>query len=214
MNTATTATLRERKKQEVRTAISDVATRLFVERGFDNVTVAEIAEAANVSTMTVFNHFQKKEDLFFDRKGQLLAFAREAFAGRLQHESPVDVLHRLTHDILQKKLVPTPESLGFWDAVAKSASLRARAREMRDHGAENLAEVLAAAVGKTTPDAEARLITLLLLAAWQTALQEGIRLHREGASSAKTRNTIRRLLNRGLEAVSAAAAATPYERGH
>lgn len=214
MNTATTATLRERKKQEVRTAISDVATRLFVERGFDNVTVAEIAEAANVSTMTVFNHFQKKEDLFFDRKGQLLAFAREAFAERLQHESPVDVLHRLTHDILQKKLVPTPESLGFWDAVAKSASLRARAREMRDHGAENLAEVLAAAVGKTTPDAEARLITLLLLAAWQTALQEGIRLHREGASSAKTRNTIRRLLNRGLEAVSAAAAATPYERGH
>jgi AcrR family transcriptional regulator len=206
--------LRERKKQEVRTAISDVATRLFVERGFDNVTVAEIAEAANVSTMTVFNHFQKKEDLFFDREGQLLAFAREAFAGRQQHESPVDVLHRLTHDVLRKKLAPTPESLGFWDAVAKSASLRARAREMRDHGAENLAEVLAAAVGKSTPDAEARLIALHLVAAWQTALQEGIRLHHEGASTAKTRNTIQRLLNRGLQAVSAAAAATPYERGH
>ena len=206
--------LRKRKKQEVRTAISDAATRLFVERGFDNVTVAEIAEAANVSTMTVFNHFQKKEDLFFDREGQLLAVAQEAFAGRQQHESPVEVLHRLTHDVLQKKLAPTPESLGFWDAVAKSASLRARAREMRDHGAENLAEVLAATIGKPTPDAEARLIALHLVAAWQAALQEGIRLHREGASTAKTRNTIQRLLNRGLEAVSAAAAATPYERRH
>lgn len=206
--------LRERKKQEVRTAISDAATRLFVERGFDNVTVAEIAEAANVSTMTVFNHFQKKEDLFFDREGQLLAFAREAFAGRRQQESAVDVLHRLTHDLLRKKLAPTPEVFGFWDAVAKSASLRARAREMRDHGAENLAEVLAAAVGKVTPDAEGRLIALHLVTAWQAALQEGIRLHREGASSAKTRNTMQRLLNRGLAAVSAAAAATTYERDH
>jgi hypothetical protein len=115
---------------------------------------------------------------------------------------------------LQNQLTPTPESLRFWDAVTKSASLRARAREMRDHGAENLAEVLAAAVGKSTPDAEGRLIALHLIAAWQTALQEGIRLHREGASSRRTRNAIERLLKRGLEAVSAAAAATPYERGH
>ena len=206
--------LRERKKQNLRTAISDAATRLFVERGFDNVTVAEIAEAANVSTMTVFNHFQKKEDLFFDREGELLAFAQEAFAGRGPHESALDVLHRLTHDVLQNQLTPTPESLRFWDAVTKSASLRARAREMRDHGAENLAEVLAAAVGKSTPDAEGRLIALHLIAAWQTALQEGIRLHREGATSRRTRNAIERLLKRGLEAVSAAAAATPYERGH
>jgi len=98
--------------------------------------------------------------------------------------------------------------------ATKSASLRARAREMRDHGAENLAEVLAAAIGKPTPDAEARLIALHLVAAWQAALQEGIRLHREGASTTKTRNTVQRLLNRGLEAVSAAAAATPYERRH
>jgi len=141
--------LRERKKQEVRTAISDAATRLFIERGFDNVTVAEIAEAADVSTMTVFNHFQRKEDLFFDREGQFIVLVQEAFAGCQKDESSVEVLHRLTHDFLKKKQVPPPESLGFFDAVAQIASLRARARELRDLSSENIAEVLAAAVGRS-----------------------------------------------------------------
>lgn len=50
-----------------RQLISDVATRLFLERGFDQVTVDEIATAADVGRMTVFNHFPRKEDMFFDR---------------------------------------------------------------------------------------------------------------------------------------------------
>jgi AcrR family transcriptional regulator len=58
--------LRERKKAAMRQAISDVATRLFEARGFEAVTVAEIAAAADVSTKTVFNYFGSKEDLFFD----------------------------------------------------------------------------------------------------------------------------------------------------
>ena len=57
---------RERKKQLTRQAISDVATALFLERGFDDVTVAQIAAAADVAVQTVFNHFRTKEDLFFD----------------------------------------------------------------------------------------------------------------------------------------------------
>ena len=84
----------------MRTAISDAATRLFIKRGFDNVTVAEIAEAAGVSTMTVFNHFQRKEDLFFDRKGQLIALIRTAFAKRQENESPMEVLERLSYNFL------------------------------------------------------------------------------------------------------------------
>ena len=63
----TTPGLRERKKQQVRERISGIATMLFFERGFEAVSVAEIAEAAGVSKMTVFNYFPRKEDLFFDR---------------------------------------------------------------------------------------------------------------------------------------------------
>jgi AcrR family transcriptional regulator len=59
--------LRESNKARTRLAISDVATRLFVERGYENVTVAEVAEAAQVSVKTVFNYFSSKEELFFDR---------------------------------------------------------------------------------------------------------------------------------------------------
>src|SRR5437773_355052 len=58
---------RERKKAEVRQRISDAATALFLRHGFDQVSVSEIAEAADVARPTVFAHFPHKEDLFFDR---------------------------------------------------------------------------------------------------------------------------------------------------
>src|SRR5262245_30038764 len=58
--------LREAKKLHTRQAIADEAMRLFVTRGFDQVTVAEVAEAALVSEKTVYNYFPTKEDLFFD----------------------------------------------------------------------------------------------------------------------------------------------------
>lgn len=82
---------RERKKQQTRQAISDVATTLFLERGFDAVTVAEVARAADVAVQTVFNHFPAKEDLFFDEPGWWTGPARairEAPAGA----DPVNVL--------------------------------------------------------------------------------------------------------------------------
>jgi AcrR family transcriptional regulator len=57
--------LRERKKQQTRDRLRSVARELFVERGFDQVTVAEVALAADVSEATAFNYFPRKEDLFF-----------------------------------------------------------------------------------------------------------------------------------------------------
>lgn len=72
--------LRERKKRQTRQDISDTATGLFLERGFDAVTIAEIAEAADVSVNTVYNYFPAKEDLFLDRSvavtGKLSRFVR------------------------------------------------------------------------------------------------------------------------------------------
>lgn len=77
--------LRERKKRQTRQYISDVATGLFLARGFDAVTIAEIAEAAEVSVNTVYNYFPAKEDLFLDRsKGlvdRLCRFVRGRAAG-------------------------------------------------------------------------------------------------------------------------------------
>src|SRR3954447_3694638 len=65
MSTAPEPGLRERKKQRTRRHIAETARRLFSERGFEHVTVAEIARAAEVAEATVFNYFPTKEDLFY-----------------------------------------------------------------------------------------------------------------------------------------------------
>lgn len=63
---------RERGGPQTRARILEVANRLFFERGYEAVTVAEIAREAGVSRVTVFNHFPRKEDLFMDRAADLL----------------------------------------------------------------------------------------------------------------------------------------------
>src|ERR1700761_7333903 len=93
--------LRERKKRETRQHISDVATRLFIARGFEEVTVDEVAVAAGVSKMTVFNYFPRKEDLFFDRSDDAQELLRAALAGR-GRRSPVAALRALAHDMVEK----------------------------------------------------------------------------------------------------------------
>src|SRR4051812_40492036 len=76
--------LRERKKRETRAAISRVATALFYERGFDAVTVDDVARAAGVSKMTVFNYFARKEDLMFDREPEGIELLRSVLENRGQ----------------------------------------------------------------------------------------------------------------------------------
>jgi AcrR family transcriptional regulator len=79
-------TLRELKKQRTRKAISDIATELFMERGYHNVTTTEIAQRAEVSIATLFNYFPTKEALVFDddseREQDLLASVLNRKAGQ------------------------------------------------------------------------------------------------------------------------------------
>src|SRR3954451_13500901 len=78
--------LRERKKEQTRRVISEAARRLFAERGFEAVTVSEVAAAADVAQATVFNYFPTKEDLFYSRleafEARLLAAIREREPGQ------------------------------------------------------------------------------------------------------------------------------------
>src|SRR5919199_1277219 len=88
------AGLRERKKERTRQLIADTARRLFVERGFEAVTVAEIAREAEVAETTVFNYFARKEDLVY---GRLEAFEEEllgAIRNRPAGESALDAFGR------------------------------------------------------------------------------------------------------------------------
>src|SRR5438034_3149760 len=82
---ATTEGLRERKKRQTREAIAAAAMELFAARGFDAVTVADVARAADVATATVFNYFPRKEDLVYSRlevfEEELLAAIRDRLPG-------------------------------------------------------------------------------------------------------------------------------------
>jgi AcrR family transcriptional regulator len=74
--------LRARKKRQVRQRISDVATAMFLVHGFDNVTVAQIAAASDVSQQTVFNYFTTKESMFFDRTEPMISAVADAVRER------------------------------------------------------------------------------------------------------------------------------------
>ena len=77
-----TAGLRERRKQQTRQAISDIATEMFLASGFDAVTISQVAEAAGVAKMTVTNYFPRKEDLVFDRADAIIRGLADTAAGR------------------------------------------------------------------------------------------------------------------------------------
>src|SRR5260221_10730903 len=86
--------LRERKKQQTRELIADAARRLFAERGFEAVTVAQIAEAANVSEVTVFNYFPSKESLFYGGMEFFEEKLLDAVRGRAPGESVLEAFRR------------------------------------------------------------------------------------------------------------------------
>jgi AcrR family transcriptional regulator len=93
-STKETIGLRERNKLRRRELITDAALRLFAERGFDGVTIDEIADAADVSRRTFFRYFARKEDVIVDWKQQMADELRTALADRPKREQPLDAVHR------------------------------------------------------------------------------------------------------------------------
>src|SRR4029450_10280258 len=79
--------LRARKKEQTRRAIAEAAAQLFAEHGFDEVTVADVARAADVSEGTVFNYFPTKENLFYDQMEVFETSLLEAVRARAAGES-------------------------------------------------------------------------------------------------------------------------------
>ena len=98
---AATEGLRERKKRAARETIAATARRLFAERGYDNVTVAEIAAAADVSEKTVFNYFATKEDLAFAGREEGIAQFVAAITERPPNTSVLEVFRAITHTVLE-----------------------------------------------------------------------------------------------------------------
>jgi AcrR family transcriptional regulator len=139
--------LRERKKQQTRRLIAETARQLFAERGFEQVTVAEVARAADVSQQTVFNYFPTKEDLVFWRLGDfeddLLASVRDRAPG----ESALAAFRGFLLSQGGMLRSPQPEAreqlAALTRTIHESPALRAREQQIFARYTDALATLLA-----------------------------------------------------------------------
>ena len=158
--------LRERKKQQTRTAIRDAAMRLFLERGFDQVSVAEVARAADVSEATVFNYFPTKEDLVYERMD---AFEQELLAAVRERPEGESVLRAFVRFILDRS-----DSAARGDGrrrvaaltrlITASPSLKARERQIVANYTDALSALLAEETGANPDDIEPRVAAEAMMA--------------------------------------------------
>ncbi|MEV4002290.1 TetR family transcriptional regulator [Actinomadura sp. NPDC049753] len=168
-----TAGLRELKKQQTRQAISDAATRLFLERGFEKVSLTEIAAAAQVAKMTVSNYFPRKEDLAFDYHETLTASLARAVALRPVAESALAALRRECLAAIERHdPVIGFSGPGFARMIAGSPTLTARLRELHDQCEDALAQVLSADTATAPGDLTPRAAAALLAAAYRTLFRQ------------------------------------------
>jgi AcrR family transcriptional regulator len=162
---ATTEGLRERKKRETRETIVRAAWRLFARRGFDAVTVADIARAANVSEKTVFNYFPAKEDLVFHRREERIAVLIDAVRSRPPGTPLLEPFRAWTLAFLdQVERGPIEEIVAIPRLVMQSRALRERLFIRWEEEAALLAELIAQERGLPGDSLEASVVARAL--AW------------------------------------------------
>jgi AcrR family transcriptional regulator len=171
--------LRERKKRLMRQQLSDTATQMFMERGFDAVRVTEIAEACGVSEKTVFNYFPTKESLILDRLESTMASLKSGLTQT--GVEPTEAALRILNDELsamtswltrQDDLAQASAAIRrFGTLIQASPSLRAHQSDMMDQFVAVAAEILARRVGMSPGDPEPQIAATALLGLWRIQFQ-------------------------------------------
>lgn len=145
--------LRARKKRATRDAIAATARRLFAARGFDTVTVAEVAAAADVSEKTVFNYFPTKEDLAFAGREEGLELLVAKITARPPGASVLDVFRTLTRTVIDDFVAPGDEDLLTVATIIRgSRTLQERLTVGWESGAAAIAAAIADTTGATDDD--------------------------------------------------------------
>ncbi|MGY0024944.1 TetR/AcrR family transcriptional regulator [Streptomyces sp. cg35] len=179
---ASTPGLRERKKQRTRQTLSETAIRLFLEKGYDKVSVAEVAAAAEVSKPTLFRYFPAKEDLVLDRFADHEDEAARVVAGRADGEPALGALRRHFLAGLERRdpvtgLCDHPAVLAYQRLLYGTPSLVARLYGYQERSERALADALGGPAG------EARLAAGQIVAVQRILAQENGRRIAAGESA-------------------------------
>jgi AcrR family transcriptional regulator len=196
-------TLRERKKQQTRRLIAETARRLFAEHGFEGVTVAEVARAADVSQATVFNYFPTKEDLFYSGleafEDALLAAIRERGPG----ESVLDAFGRFVLQPRGLLAATDPEAIEHLAAITRtiteSPALLAREQRIFDRYTESLAALLAEEAGAAADALKPKVAATALLGVHRALIDYSRRQIMEGVRNPLL---VRRVRAQGRQALA------------
>jgi AcrR family transcriptional regulator len=199
--------LRERKKRRTRQAIADAAMRLFLQHGFDNVTVAQIARAADVSEQTVFNHFPTKERLVSGHGEERRAAIAEGLRNLPPGASVVEPFRRATAAYLDGiERDPVEVSVAPFRLVLGSPTLWNRLAESWESESAELAAALAERTGEP-PDAVAWIVAHALAWTHRAIFRSATRRLHEGEDPHQVAAGLRRdaeraydLLEHGLTA--------------
>ena len=197
--------LRERKKQRTRAAIAETARLLFVERGFEAVSVAEIAREAEVSEATVFNYFPTKEDLVYSR---LSAFEEEMLAAvrdRAQGESIAAAFARFIsrpRGLLSSRDPKEVEQLaGISRMIANSPALLARERQIFDAYTDSLAGLIGEETGAAADSIEPWVVANALIGIHRAGVDYARQRIIDGARNPRLARSVRRQITQAVAAL-------------
>jgi AcrR family transcriptional regulator len=154
---------RELRKQRTRRALLDAAEELFAQRGYEDVTVAEIAAAAGVSVKTLFQYFRSKEDLLFADQNRMRDEIVTALRDRGRELSPLEAL---TEWLLQEVAIDdTAEGVErYHRSIGTSQAVASRLRRLWEDYEDGIARELADEANEAVPSPRTRLIAAQLTA--------------------------------------------------
>ncbi len=195
--------LRERKKRKTRELIAATALALFAERGYQATTVAEIADAAEVSERTVFAYFPTKEDILFSDHAALELSLAEALAQRAPGSPALDVLR----DFLVENLSRLDDQARVrWQIVSHDELLHSHQRARQAAFGEVIAAAIAADLGEEVDDLRPQLVTAAVVAAFTATYEHRFSVRSKAASREQAVAVIDEaitFLRGGLEAIRA-----------
>ncbi len=190
--------LRERKKRQVRQKISNVATAMFLVHGFDNVTVAQIAAASEVSEQTVFNYFTTKESMFFDRSEPMINAVADAVRERGSASLVEAVVQVLAGEIRLGQWEALDEagqlhlSRLFVEAATGSPTLVAARFADLPRVIDELSIALAQRIGADPTDPEVQLATFIIAGLVEVLVQSTFHHVKQATSIAALNDGVRR----------------------